>query len=166
MSEPDETMDDGTQDSPNFAKLRQRADAAEARATALATKVKAQAVQIAGFKADDPVVQLVIEKWSPENDDAITGDAFATFAAGYNLKPAPAAAAPEGADAAAQQAAGQAAAIDQQQNVGDTLRNTSTPGTPTPSIEQQVADAQAKGDWTLAGRLKDKALLESTGLKI
>lgn len=141
------------QDSKNFAKVRAAKEAAEARVAVLESTVKSLAVKAAGFDAGDPVVALVLEKWTPAGDEAPTPEGFAEFAKGFKLEPAATAAA-TAAPAVDQQ-------LDQLQGAGDQLRQASTQPNVTPTIAERIAEAQNKGDWNTAGRLKTEALLES-----
>lgn len=152
---------DEQKDSKNFAQLRTRAEKAEARAFALETTVKAQAVKLAGFDPEDGVTKLVIEKWTPEDAADFTADGFKAHAETIGLK-APAAA----TDATDATTDANAQQLDQLQAQGDALRQASTQQTPVPTIEQKIAEAEAKGDWDTAGSLKTQRLLDKSGIKV
>jgi hypothetical protein len=151
--ENQETETTEQKDSRNFAAMRTRAEQAEERNKALEQTVKEQAVQIAGFDPKDPMVGLVAEKWAPE-DGKFDADAFKAHAESFKLKPATS----TESTATTTQAESQ---LDALQTAGDALRNGSTQTSTTPSVKEQIAKAQADGDWETASRLKTQSLLES-----
>lgn len=144
----DENVDTEQTESRDFARVRTRAEEAEARAKALEAKLLARTIRDAGFDPAAPIVQMIADKFDGDIEDATAFAAHAT-ALGFVTTTQPAAQTNE----VEQQ-------IDLLQSRSDQLRDLAQQKEPA-SVREQIAAAEAAGDFALARSLKNRAVLDA-----
>lgn len=145
-------MPEEVRDSPHFAQLRKRAEAAEADAAAWKSKageyrglLVTNAVELAGFKPGEDgaftgVAGLLVKEFQASlGDDALPSkDTFTALAEQYGVKPETAPAAASTPSAAAE--------LQRLQAPGDALRQAATIPEPSGDLVSQIAEAEKSGD--------------------
>lgn len=146
-------MDENENETPepesrDFRRMRERAEAAEARADSLHQSLLSRTIKDAGFDPSLGIVQRLAKDFTGDLD----ADAFKAFAVAEGLTPVSteAPAAPQPTETEQQ--------LERLQTAGDQLRNASTSPQPAPDISAQIAKAEAEGDYDTAGLLKAQVL--------
>lgn len=134
-------------ESRDFANLRQKNEANEARVKELETLLLKRTIKDAGFDPDTPIVGMIAEKFDGDIGDV---KAFAEHATALGYSPA----SNENGDS--KKAQDDLALL---QNRGDQLRDAASPAEPPDDIMSQIAEAEQAGDSQRARRLKNQAVL-------
>lgn len=146
MSDTETTPEPQTE-SRDFANLRQKNEANEARVKELETLLLKRTIKDAGFDPETPIVGMIAEKFVGDIGDV---KAFAEHAAALGYT-----AAPTSQPTETQQQ------VDLLQQRGDQLRDAATPAEPPSDIKSQIAEADQAGDHQRARLLKNQAVLEA-----
>lgn len=142
MAENEEEQPAG-EESRDFKRVRERAEAAEAEIVSLKTKLLARTIKEAGFDPAAGIVQMIADKFDGDIEDV---DAFAEHAKALGYSGSVES---EKKDDTAEQ-------VGILQNRSDALRDLAKPAEPAASIDEQIAEAERAGDWTASRSLKNQ----------
>lgn len=154
MSE-ENTPDQQQDDSPNFRKLREKADKLEAERDALRTTNAQLVAQVAGFDTSNKLTKLVLDQYLAGDDVELTPDAFKAFASEYQLPTANT----EGSEGT--ETGDTSEAFDALQAGADELRQNTSQANGQPSVAEQIATAEASGDFETARALKTQGIRDA-----
>lgn len=153
MSE-ENTQDPTQDDSPNFRKLREKAEKLETANNALRATNAELVAQVAGFDTSNKLTKLVLDQYLAGEDVELTPDAFKAFASEYQLPTAQT----EGGEG---DAGDTSEAFDALQAGADELRQATSQANGEPTVDEQIATAEAKGDFETARSLKTQGIRQA-----
>lgn len=139
------------EDTPNFRKLREKVERLEAENNELRSVAAKNMVQVAGYDPSNRLTELVLNQFLGSDEVELTPDRFKAFAAEYNL---PSTGAPAGDEGGTDNSD----AFDALQAGADELRQATRQAAGEPSVEEQIANAEADGDFDTARALKTEKI--------
>lgn len=157
-TQPETPATQPAQDSRDFAKMRKRAETAEAEAASLRKQTAKAIAQAAGFDTTKPIADMAIERFCADRTpDDFTVDAFKDFAGEVGLAPVATETESAQPDNAAQ--------LDTLQGAADRIRADTTQPRPQ-KLAEEIAAAEAAGEWDKAMSLKDQFLMDQVAPKV
>lgn len=136
-----------TEDSPNFAQLRDANKALKEENLKLRQTAAKNMIDAAGYDTTNKMTDLVLDQYLKQDSVDLSATAFRDFASGYGLTPTigdgPVDAAPD-----------HSGAIAELQTGGDAIRSQSVQSQPSPTTAQKIAQAEQEGDWSASLGLK------------